>query len=291
MSLAVESSNKEETGMQRAEIQGTEMLGTENNRSMCTDAHAGRTYRTRRTLPRRFAVLAATLAAAVTLAGPAQAQKGVWDPVEGLNRGIFGFNEIVDKWLVGPIARGWDFVLPDRVENCIGNAYTNAAWPVNLTNHFLQGKFNGGAHATGRFVVNTTAGVGGLFDVAAGLGWEPNVEDTGQTLGAWGIGAGPYLVLPFTGPSNLRDLAGTSVDQGLRIWPGYANLETYWMVEAPRIINMRSSLENQIQTGRETSLDYYSFVRNAYDQNRNAAIADTTDTSEENEDDLYFMDY
>jgi ABC-type transporter lipoprotein component MlaA len=142
----------------------------------------------------------------------------VWDPLEPVNRGIWAFNDALDAYLLEPVAIGWDFVLPRRVQLCVNNFFSHLVLPVRIVNDLLQLKPVKALEDGGRFVVNTLVGVGGLFDPATAGGIPRHDEDFGQTLGHWGVPPGPYLVLPVLGPSNPRDGVGPSSSRS-RSWP------------------------------------------------------------------------
>jgi phospholipid-binding lipoprotein MlaA len=130
------------------------------------------------------------------------------DPLEGLNRGIFEFNRVVDGVLIKPAAQIYRGVLPQQAQDSVRSFLRNLRSPVILANDVLQGDMDRAGSTIGRFLVNTTLGIGGLFDVASELGMPFHDEDFGQTLAVWGVGEGPYLVLPLLGPSNPRDAVG-----------------------------------------------------------------------------------
>ena len=136
----------------------------------------------------------------------------VSDPLEGFNRGVYRFNYYFDKYLFLPVVKGYAFITPDFLEDRITNFFKNLREITNLTNSILQFKGTSMAKTTGRIVINTTLGIGGLFDPATHFGIHRVNEDFGQTLGFYGVGHGPYLVLPILGPSNLRDTTGLVVD-------------------------------------------------------------------------------
>lgn len=211
------------------------------------------------------------------------------DPLERMNRGIFWFNEQVDRWALEPVSTAWDFVLPDRVQTSIKNVLTNAAFPIGVANNLLQGKPKRAGVDVARFAVNTTVGVAGIFDPAAHWGLEPRVEDFGQTLGVWGVPSGPYLVLPLLGPSSVRDGVGLAVDSMSRVWPWFAPIYVSMSVAVGNAVNERSRVLDEVDEARAASLDFYAAVRNAYLQRRRAAVADS-DTTVEDEDDLYFYE-
>src|SRR5688572_26977733 len=130
------------------------------------------------------------------------------DPLEKVNRAVFGFNEKADQYVLKPVAKGYDKITPQPVRRGIANFFDNLFYPTVIVNDLLQAKLKQGAFDLGRFVVNTTVGVVGIFDVATGWGMEKHEEDFGQTLGYWGVGPGWYLMLPLLGPSDNRDLVG-----------------------------------------------------------------------------------
>ena len=132
----------------------------------------------------------------------------VSDPLEKINRGVFWFNEQADRFVIKPVAKGYDWALPKPVKRGVSNVFDNLFTPVVAVSDLLQGNFQESAEDVGRFVVNSTVGVVGVFDVATGWGLEKRREDIGQAFGAWGIGSGPYLVLPILGPSSVRDGVG-----------------------------------------------------------------------------------
>jgi len=211
------------------------------------------------------------------------------DPLEGMNRGIFWFNERVDQYALKPVATAWDFVLPDRVQTSIRNVLRNATFPIRTTNDLLQGKVKFAAVDLSRFAVNTTVGVAGIFDPATRFGLEHHEEDFGQTLGVWGVPSGPYLVLPFLGPSSIRDGGGLVVDSAMRVWPWFAPFYVGLSVGVGTAVNERSLVLDEVEEARAASLDFYAAVRSAYLDRRRANVADA-DTTVEDEDDLYFYE-
>ena len=210
------------------------------------------------------------------------------DPLEGMNRGIFWFNEQVDRWALKPVATAWDFVLPDPVQRGIDHILVNASFPIRTANCLLQGKPKLAGIDVARFGINTTIGVVGIFDPAARFGLEFHDEDFGQTLGVWGLPPGPYLMLPFLGPSTVRDGLGLAVDSMSRVWPWFAPFYVSMSVAVGDAVNDRSLVLGDVDEARAASLDFYAGVRSAYLSRRRAAVADA-DTVE-NEYDLYFYD-
>ncbi|SVB70473.1 uncharacterized protein METZ01_LOCUS223327, partial [marine metagenome] len=131
----------------------------------------------------------------------------IYDPLEGINRAIFGFNNVADRVILEPVAKGYK-KLPSPIQSGIGNFLNNLKLPLAAVNQLLQGQGKNAAESTGRFLVNSTIGIFGLVDVADNIGLEQKKEDFGQTLATWGVGDGFYIVLPLFGPSNLRDSTG-----------------------------------------------------------------------------------
>jgi phospholipid-binding lipoprotein MlaA len=136
----------------------------------------------------------------------------VWDPLEGFNRGIYRFNTHFDRWVFLPVVHGYEYITPDPVERSVSNFFSNLSELRNGWNGALQGRVDVLGRAVGRFAINSTLGVLGLFDPATRFGYAQRPEDLGQTLGHWGVSAGPYLVLPVLGPSNARDATGVAGD-------------------------------------------------------------------------------
>lgn len=197
------------------------------------------------------------------------------DPFEPFNRTMYVFNDKLDRYLLRPVARGYRAVIPRPARRGVSNFFRNLREPVVVVNNALQGKFGNAASGVGRFLTNTTIGVFGLFDVATHFGLERHEEDFGQTLGVWGFGEGPYLVLPFFGPSNIRDGAGLYAD--LQLYPPthVHDESTKWMLYATEAVDTRAQL---LDTGdileQAAGRDPYVFVREAYRQRRRALITD-----------------
>jgi len=196
------------------------------------------------------------------------------DPLEPLNRGIYTFNDGLDTVLVKPLAEVYKGVIPPIARTGVSNVFANMYDVVVAVNNLLQGKFSQAASDTGRVLINTTAGLFGLFDVASTAGLEKHDEDLGQTLGYWGVGNGAYLVLPLLGPSTLRDAVGRFVDV-------YTNPETYIKPTSTRnavwglnVVSRRSELLDASRLLGVASIDDYAFVRDAYLQRRLNLIYD-----------------
>jgi len=206
--------------------------------------------------------------------------KQIYDPFEPVNRVIFKFNNVADRIVLEPVAKGYR-KLPSPVQTGIGNFLSNLRLPLVIINQFLQGQFGNAASSTGRLVVNTTIGIAGLIDVAENIGLEEKEEDFGQTLATWGLGDGPYIVLPIFGPSNLRDTAGMLVTVGSDPTNMYlADQNEEWLIPlrtSVYAVDRRSKIIDEVNTLREHSVDYYSAVRSSYYQNRDAAILNRDD--------------
>jgi len=210
------------------------------------------------------------------------------DPIESVNRKIFWFNDKLDVYVLEPVAKGWHWVIPDRVETSVTNFFYNLRFPIHTLNDLLQGKFKDAGIDVGRFLVNTTVGVAGFFDPATGWGLPLHWEDFGQTLGWWGVGPGPYLVLPLLGPSDLRDGGGLIVDSAASVTPFFVDTYILLGARAVEIVNTRALYLEEVRKAKESAFDYYVFVRNAYLQRRLGYINDYREPSgTENLEDLY----
>lgn len=191
------------------------------------------------------------------------------DPYEGLNRDIFAFNEALDTWALEPVARGWDYVMPDVAQRGLVNFFNNLRLPIVLTNDILQGRPRLAAETIGRFQANTFLGFFGFWDIAAEFGVPAHVQDTGLTLARWGIKPGPFLMMPVFGPSNLRDIVGFGVDGMLNVYPFFVTIPYVTVaVSGVDVVNRRARVLDQVDEARRASLDFYTFIRNAYVQRR-----------------------
>jgi phospholipid-binding lipoprotein MlaA len=141
----------------------------------------------------------------------------VYDPWEGFNRRMYRFNFFFDKYVLLPVVGGYETITPDAVQTGVSNFFDNIGELFNFTNSLFQLKGNAALTTTGRFAINTTIGIAGIFDWATPMGLERENEDFGQTLGHYGVGSGPFLVLPLFGPSNVRDTSGLVVDTATRM--------------------------------------------------------------------------
>jgi phospholipid-binding lipoprotein MlaA len=197
------------------------------------------------------------------------------DPLEGFNRGVYKFNDVSDKAVFKPIAGAYKAVMPTPVRSGVSNFFANLKTFVTTINQVLQFKFNKAAESAGRFVINSTVGIAGLFDVASKQGIPQYKEDFGQTLGYWGVGNGAYLMLPFFGPSTLRDTTGLIADS-MTIDPiGYIDdPRTRNIVIGTKFIDTRAQLLPGSDLLDEAALDPYTFMRDAYLQRRANQVAD-----------------
>lgn len=204
------------------------------------------------------------------------------DPIEPVNRAVYEFNDGLDRAVLKPVAQGYRAVLPSPVRTGVRNFFANLRDPWIAVNQLLQGKVNDALSDTWRFIANTTFGIGGVFDIASDMGMPKHQEDFGQTLGVWGLEPGPYLVLPFFGPSSARDGTGLVAD----IFVGYAPIDIpRWLdlehrvtwrnaLIALDVINIRSNLLDATNVLEEAALDRYAFLRDAYFQRRLSQVYD-----------------
>jgi phospholipid-binding lipoprotein MlaA len=203
---------------------------------------------------------------------PAMAQAAPEDdPWEGFNRAMFRFNDTLDTYALKPVAQGYQAVTPQFLEDGVHNVFGNLGDVGNLANNLLQGKLHDAGVDSGRLIFNTTFGLLGFFDVATPMGLQRNDEDFGQTLGAWGLGSGPYLVIPFLGPSSVRDATGKLPDSFLEPYPYMGHVPTRNVTRAVDVVDTRASL---LSAEKLISGDKYIFIRNAYLQNREFKVQD-----------------
>lgn len=206
---------------------------------------------------------------------PAGEMKSKNDPFEPMNRAVFTFNEALDDYVMTPVAKVYRFVLPEFVRERISNIFSNIGDIYTSVNNLLQGKPKEAADDLVRVFVNTTLGLGGMFDVATAGGMEKRKEDFGQTLGVWGVKPGPYLVLPFFGASNIRDTAGFFVDIKTDIlFQQIPDVGVRNTVTGVRIVDMRAKYLDSSNLLQEAAIDKYTFVRDAYFQRRQNLVYD-----------------
>lgn len=197
------------------------------------------------------------------------------DPIEPVNRVIFDVNDFLDRLLIRPLAELYRAMLPPPLRDRVANILKNMNEPVILANNLLQGDFSAAGTTFSRFMVNTTLGAGGIFEVANEYGLYRQTGDFGQTLHVWGLGAGPYLVLPLFGPSNIRDAIGLGVDSVISPWKyvvAYGDTQTK---DTFTIADMSASALSRREANiegydalREGSLDFYAQMRSVYRQYR-----------------------
>jgi phospholipid-binding lipoprotein MlaA len=202
---------------------------------------------------------------------PLAAQAADEDPWEGVNRVIYTFNDTLDTYALKPLAQGYQFITPQFLEDGIHNMFNNIGDVRNFANDVLQAKPHAAGVDTARLLLNTTLGVAGFFDVGTKMGLQRNDEDFGQTLGYWGVPSGPYVMLPFFGPSTVRD--------GLAKYPDTYDAPYRYMndisarntIQGVDVVDTRASLlsSEKLITG-----DKYIFIRNAYLQNREFKVKD-----------------
>ena len=219
-----------------------------------------------------FVVTAALLSACSTAR-----QGDVADPIEGLNRGIFKFNDAVDTAVLKPVAEGYRAGVPKPARVGVRNVLRNLKSPTVVANDVLQGNLTHAGNDVTRFFANTLFGLGGLIDVAGSEGVKYNEEDFGQTLGTWGVHSGPYLVLPFFGPSTVRDTTGLVVDaytDPLRLWMSNTdrNAVNYGRF-AVAAVDKREELLDVLADLKKNSIDYYAATKSAYIQKRAALVS------------------
>ncbi|PID33580.1 MAG: ABC transporter [Thiotrichales bacterium] len=210
------------------------------------------------------------------------------DGLESYNRSMYSINKTVDKYTLKPITKVYRAITPDPVEKGVGNFFNNIGEVGTFANSLLQGKIDNAILSSSRFVWNTTVGLGGIFDVATAMNIKANKEDFGQTLQTWGVPAGPYVVLPFFGPSTLTDSVGLVGDTFLSPINRYK-----WHSNRLRnsviglyYVDRRSRLFKAEKMLNSASVDEYSFVKNTYLQHRQALVKDGKVENKAMEDDL-----
>jgi len=200
-----------------------------------------------------------------------------YDPIEKVNRGTYWFNNQLDKFLLKPLSEGYVAVMPKKGRIMVSNFFDNAQYADTILNDFLQGKGAQGVSDVGRFVINTTLGVGGFFDPATPIGLEKHEEDFGQTLGVWGVGQGAYLIFPVYGPNTARDAPGLAVSTATSgvFWAGvFLSAPVTVPVSILAAVDLRSRASNAIRFVNESALDPYVFTREAWVQHRTFLIYD-----------------
>jgi phospholipid-binding lipoprotein MlaA len=204
------------------------------------------------------------------------------DPIEPFNRAMFFVNDGVDTLVLRPAAEAYRIFLPPEVRTAIRNVLGNMRTPVILVNDVLQGESQRAATTAGRFLINTTLGIGGILDRAKDFGLLGHTEDFGQTLAVWGFPEGPYLFIPVLGPSNPRDLVGAGVGVAMDplTWAGGPDIQAVTITRtALTAMDTREGLIEPLDILREQSLDPYAALRSAYRQRRASEIANSTNES------------
>ena len=196
------------------------------------------------------------------------------DPYEGFNRTVFSFNQTVDSNVLKPVAQAYQKVTPTPLQTGIGNFFGNLGDLWSCANNLMQGKAAEGAEDFSRVMINSFIGVFGIFDVATEAGIPKHNEDFGQTLGRWGVGSGPYLVLPFIGPSTVRDTVALPADYLADPWGYVYPVHTRNAGYAVRIVHRRASLLDGEKLVDGAALDRYQFMRDAYLQRRKNLVND-----------------
>ncbi|MBD8493193.1 VacJ family lipoprotein [Pseudomonas syringae] len=202
---------------------------------------------------------------------PVAVQAAEDDPWEGVNRAIFRFNDVVDTYTLKPIAQGYQYIAPQFVEDGVHNFFNNIGDVGNLANNVLQLKPADAGVDSARLIFNTTFGLLGLIDVGTYMGLQRNDEDFGQTLGHWGVGSGPYVVLPLFGPSTVRDALARYPDTYTSPYRYIDHVPTRNTALGVNLIDTRASL---LSAERLITGDKYTFIRNAYLQNREFKVKD-----------------
>lgn len=221
----------------------------------------------------RFLIGAALACLALTGCASQNLRPDARDPLERMNRATFAFNEGVDKVIGKPVARTYRKITPRVVRTGVTNFWENIGTPSTAVNQLLQGKWREGGSDTARFLLNTVAGIGGIFDPATAMGLEKHEEDFGQTFGKWGIGSGAYVILPIFGPSSVRDTIALFPER--YVDPiNYIERDAWrWSLDAFRLLDGRYRLLPATDALEQT-YDKYGFLRNAYFQQRAYAVSD-----------------
>jgi phospholipid-binding lipoprotein MlaA len=193
------------------------------------------------------------------------------DPLESLNRKVFAFNDVADRYVLKPVAKSYQWVTPDPVEKGVSNVFSNLLEVTTIANDLLQLKGIKAIEDTGRFFINSTIGVLGIFDVASHMGLLKNDEDFGQTLGYWGVGSGPYVVVPLLGSYTFRSGLGAFADVNTDLLDYVDHIPTRNQAWALRVVDTRKNLfaAEKLITG-----DRYTFIRDAYLQQRESLVVD-----------------
>ena len=222
----------------------------------------------------RASLIALSLATSLSLLSGCATSGNPRDPIEGFNRAMFDLNDGLDKAVIKPVAQGYESALPTPVRKGVTNFFGNIGDVFIAVNNVLQGKLPEAASDAGRVAINTTVGILGIMDFASDIGLEKHEEDFGQTFGRWGMGDGPYLVLPLLGPSTLRDAAGLAIDLHADPVSHYDDVSARNTLIVTRALNDRAGLLPVDKIVDEAALDRYAYIRDAYLQRRRSQIYD-----------------
>ena len=196
------------------------------------------------------------------------------DPLESYNRAMFSFNDTLDEYVLKPVSEGYDAVLPSPVKTGVSNVFSNLDDIFVILNDILQFKFVQAIEDTSRFIFNSTFGLFGLIDVATPIGLPKHNEDFGQTLATWGVGSGPYVVLPFFGSKTLRGTGGFVIESAYDPLYSIKNDDAMWGSVSLRAIDSRYKLLGASRIAEQAAVDKYSFIRDAYLQHRKNLVFD-----------------
>lgn len=224
------------------------------------------------------------LSASLALGGCASTSHNPKDPLESFNRGVYQFNDTLDKAVTKPVAQGYSAVVPPPLKLMISNFFSNLNDITVAINNLLQFKIVDALSDGGRVVVNTTVGLFGVADVASAVGMKKHNEDFGQTLGYWGINSGPYLVLPFFGPSSVRDGVGLVGDSSTNPLHRIEPVDERNQIIATSVVDKRAILLNKEEVLDTAALDRYAFIRDGYLQRRRSLVYDGDPPREKFED-------
>ena len=223
----------------------------------------------------KFKTILLSCLLALAVSGCATSNK---DPLEGVNRGVYKFNDVTDKYAIKPVATAYKAITPTPVRKGFNNFFNNLGSITTVLNDLLQLKFANAFTDAGRFIINSTFGIAGFIDVAGMDGIANRKEDFGQTLGYWGVDNGPYLVLPFLGASTLRDTGGfifdTVTTDPITYTHNIGEVRLHNQIRAAQLVDKRTELLDAKDIVDDASLDPYAFMRDAYLQRRQSLVAD-----------------
>jgi phospholipid-binding lipoprotein MlaA len=209
------------------------------------------------------------------------------DPLEGFNRLMFGLNDFLDTYILVPVAEVYRFIMPEPLRRMGRNFFENLNEPVVAINDLLQGDLENAGVAVGRFVVNSTIGLFGFFEVAEEIDLKQHPANFGQTLHSYGLNSGPYIVLPFFGPSTLRDSVGSGVDSFLNPLTYVLDFETRMYLKASELVVKREEFLDEVEKLKKGSVDYYAAMRSAWRQRREQELRKGAPPEIENVDKLF----